>query len=132
MLRRTLDTASGIALHDDEIAPLDVAEAGQLLPPRPAREAGAAGHAIGDGADLEHLVGRPGADPCRDESSDDPGRCDCEHLTPRDAAVHSITSSARATVAGGRVMPIASPVNRLTTRWNCVGCSTGRSDGLAP
>src|SRR5262245_37937779 len=45
---------------------------------------------------------------------------------------HSITSSARAMTAGGTVRPSARAVTRLITRSNLVGCSTGRSGGLAP
>jgi hypothetical protein len=45
---------------------------------------------------------------------------------------HSITSLARASSVGGTVMPSALAVLRLTTSSNLVGCSIGRSAGLAP
>jgi hypothetical protein len=45
---------------------------------------------------------------------------------------YSITSSARASSIGGTVRPMALPVLRLTISSNLVGCSTGRSLGLAP
>src|SRR5215468_1052749 len=45
---------------------------------------------------------------------------------------YSITSSARASSDGGTVRPSALAVLRLITSSNLVGCSTGRSDGLAP
>jgi len=45
---------------------------------------------------------------------------------------HSITSSARASSDGGTVRPSALAVMRLITSSNLVGCSTGRSEGLAP
>jgi hypothetical protein len=45
---------------------------------------------------------------------------------------HSITSSAIASSVGGMVRPSALAVVRLMTRSNLVGCSTGRSPGLAP
>src|SRR5215475_14543279 len=45
---------------------------------------------------------------------------------------HSITSSARASSIGEISMPSAFAVIRLMTRSNLVGCSTGRSAGLAP
>src|SRR6266849_749774 len=45
---------------------------------------------------------------------------------------HSITSSARASNDGGMRRPSALAVLRLTTSSNLVGCSTGRSAGLAP
>src|SRR5262249_52999487 len=45
---------------------------------------------------------------------------------------YSITSSARASTDGGMVRPRALAVLRLMTSSNFVGCSTGRSAGLAP
>src|SRR5262245_22166586 len=54
---------------------------------------------------------------------------------PRDkgaASTHSITSSARAKMDGGTSIPIALAALRLTTNWNFVGCSTGKSAGFAP
>src|SRR5258705_9566869 len=45
---------------------------------------------------------------------------------------HSITSSARASSVGGTVRPSALAVLRLMTSSNLVGCTTGRSEGLAP
>jgi hypothetical protein len=46
------------------------------------------------------------------------------------AAVHSITSSARAMTVGGISRPSALAVLRLMTRSNLVGCTTGRSAGF--
>src|SRR5262249_37370269 len=48
------------------------------------------------------------------------------------AALHSITSSARARNDSGMVSPSALAVVRLTTNSNLVGCSTGMSPGFAP
>src|SRR5262245_47803346 len=48
------------------------------------------------------------------------------------APPHSITLSARKTRPAGISYPIASAVLRLITSSNVVGCSTGRSAGLAP
>jgi hypothetical protein len=45
---------------------------------------------------------------------------------------HSITRSARTSSDGGMVRPSALAVLRLMTSSNLVGCSTGRSAGLAP
>jgi hypothetical protein len=45
---------------------------------------------------------------------------------------HWMTSSARASTEGGIVRPSAFAVRRLMTSSNFVGCSTGRSAGLAP
>src|SRR5262249_50868255 len=48
------------------------------------------------------------------------------------AALHSITSSARARNDSGIVRPIAFAVLRLMTSSNFVGCSTGMSFGCLP
>src|SRR5262249_23175937 len=48
------------------------------------------------------------------------------------AFTHSITSSARASNVARISTPTAFAVVRLMTRSNLVGCSTGRSAGLAP
>src|SRR5262249_2528819 len=48
------------------------------------------------------------------------------------AALHSITSSARASSAAEMSMPSAFATIRLTTRSNLTGCSTGMSAGLVP
>src|SRR5713226_2705600 len=47
-------------------------------------------------------------------------------------ADHWITSSARSSSDGGIVRPSAFAVLRLITSSNLVGCSMGRSAGLAP
>jgi hypothetical protein len=47
-------------------------------------------------------------------------------------AAYRITSSAWKRRVGGMVRPSASAVLRLMTSSNVVGCSTGRSAGLAP
>src|SRR5262249_60629461 len=48
------------------------------------------------------------------------------------AALHSITSSARASTVLGTSMLSDSPVLRLLTRWNLVGSTTGSSSGFSP
>ena len=48
------------------------------------------------------------------------------------AALHSITSSARARSIGGTARPSVLAVCALMTSSNLVGCSTGRSAGFAP
>jgi len=45
---------------------------------------------------------------------------------------HSITLSARVNSDAGIVRPSAFAVLTLITNWNFVGCSTGKSAGLAP
>src|SRR5262245_27156428 len=45
---------------------------------------------------------------------------------------HSITSSARVSIVGGRSRPNALAALRLITSSNFVGCSTGRSAGFKP
>jgi hypothetical protein len=52
---------------------------------------------------------------------------DASPLTP-----HRITLSARASTFGGNVRPICFAAFRLMMNSNIVGCSTGRSEGLAP
>jgi len=50
----------------------------------------------------------------------------------REAAGYSITSSAISRKSRGIVRPSAFAVFRLMTSSNLVGCSTGRSEGIAP
>jgi hypothetical protein len=45
---------------------------------------------------------------------------------------YSITALAVATSAGDNSRPSALAVLRLITKWNFVGCCTGRSDGFSP
>src|SRR5262249_29710180 len=52
-----------------------------------------------------------------------------DELAPPD---HSITSSARASSAGGMVRPRALAALRLITNSYLVGACTGRSDGFSP
>src|SRR5262249_30078126 len=47
------------------------------------------------------------------------------------AALHSITSSARASKVGGISRPSARAVCRLITNSNLVGCTTGKPPGFA-
>jgi hypothetical protein len=47
-------------------------------------------------------------------------------------AIHSITASARASIAGGTVRPSILAVSVLMTNSKLVDCATGRSAGLAP
>src|SRR5215469_8457011 len=60
-----------------------------------------------------------------------PRRCAAEQRD-EGAALHSITSSARASSVGGTSKPKALAVFRLTTNSNLVPCCTGRSAGFAP
>jgi hypothetical protein len=48
------------------------------------------------------------------------------------SCVYSITLSARSRIEFGILIPSVLAVFRLTTRSNLVGCSTGKSAGLAP
>src|SRR5262249_29249319 len=58
--------------------------------------------------------------------------CRPAHERDERAAVHSITSSARASSIAGRSSPAALALLRLITSSNAVGCTTGRSAGLVP
>src|SRR5262245_42298159 len=51
---------------------------------------------------------------------------------PQRKVRYSITSSARASSVAGTSMPSALAVAKLMTNSNLVGCTTGRSAGLAP
>src|SRR5438034_10136080 len=65
------------------------------------------------------------------DGQDKPGH-DADGTVGPDGKCYSITSSARARRACGTVRPSAWAVLRLITSSNLVGCSTGRSAGLAP
>src|SRR5262249_3967268 len=60
-----------------------------------------------------------------------PRSCAAEQRDER-PALHSITSSARASRLSGTVRPSTLAVVKLITRSNLVGCSTGMSAGFAP
>jgi len=61
-----------------------------------------------------------------------PYRSHAPEQTDELAPPHSITSSARASSVGGTVRPSARAVGRLMTSSNLLGCTTGKSAGLAP
>src|SRR5438034_10557265 len=66
--------------------------------------------------------------PCRER----PRGCGAAEQRNEFAAPHSITSSARCCKNHGTSSPSAVAVLRLMTRSNLVGCTTGKSPGLAP
>jgi hypothetical protein len=57
-------------------------------------------------------------------------RTGCEQSQQRGS--YSITASARAMSIGGTSRPSALALRRLMINSKCVGCSTGRSEGLLP
>src|SRR6516165_5965136 len=61
-----------------------------------------------------------------------PRHCRAAEQCDERAALHSITWSASASMLSGITSPSAFAVFRLITNSNLVGCSTGRSAGLAP
>src|SRR5262249_44457402 len=61
-----------------------------------------------------------------------PRRCRAAEQRDERAALHSITSSARASSVGGTSRPSALAVLRFTISSNLVGCCTGRSAGFSP
>src|SRR5262249_18759731 len=83
-------------------------------------------------------IGRPGIDKCDNRDRllrarrERPRRCYAAEQRDELASPHSITSSARASSVGGTSIPSVFAVLRLITSSNLVGCSTGRSAGLAP
>src|SRR3954452_12067093 len=98
--------------------------------------------AVGQGSGAAAVLGRAGSaddrqgDRGKHERCDPPPRRSCLVDRTRrrtgSASFHSITSSARARSDCGTVMPSLLAVFRLMTSSNLVGCSTGRSAGLAP
>src|SRR5206468_4227925 len=114
--------APGSAALDYGVLPRDPTQLAQTLQERIVERIGADG-----GTDPEDL---PGPLPLSGKR-----RCE-EHQTraseERAPVHHSISSSARRSSDGGIVRPRALAVLRLITSSNLVGCSTGRSPGLAP
>ncbi len=60
------------------------------------------------------------------------GACERDEHEPSAEGGYGITSSARRSRESGTVSPSAFAVLRLMTRSNLVGCSIGKSPGLAP
>src|SRR4030095_15291381 len=123
----TFLTSLGIAVLNDKVLALDVAEIAQPLPEslqtRIGVKGGRAGTEPTDPVHFRRLL-RVGAEGCQEEAKDEH---DGEYKS-----LHLITSSAWKSMLGGIVIPSAWAVLRLITNSNFVGCSTGRSAGLAP
>src|SRR5262245_2923120 len=115
------------AVFDRQILSLDVAGFAQSLAERVhkrcRRRAGRPG--VEDADHRHRLLLRPG-DARRGEEAAGHG------ADERSTFHYSITRSARASSDGGIVRPSALAVFRLISRSNLVGCSTGKSPGLAP
>src|SRR5216683_1967120 len=106
-----------------------VAEREQSLPQRPKVWLGGSGRSRGENGDAAAApVLRPGG--ARQQERPSGGKD--ETARQRCACGHSITSSARISIACGIAKPSALAVFRLMTSSNLFGCSTGRSAGLAP
>src|SRR5262245_54636947 len=109
------------SVFDGNVLPLDIAKVAQALP-----KVIPVGRVVYD-ADARHPAARllrPRRQrPCRRRAADERDKL---------AALHSITSSARARSEAGTSRPVAFAVARLFTSSNLVGCTTGRSAGLAP
>src|SRR5262249_3717474 len=122
-----VDPILRISIVDDNILALNPPELAQPLPERLKQ-----GRSVGRGRQTKktyprHLFSllrlrgaRPGED-ARANRADE-----------RSPVHHSITWSARSSTDWGIVSPSAFAVLRLITSSNFVGCSTGRSAGLAP
>ena len=114
------------SILDDDVLALDPPELTQPFPERLAGTAvtgGRAGREEADPIDLPRRL-RLGGERRGEEA---------EGASDEGSPVHYwITSSARASTAGGIVRPSALAVLRLITNSNFVGCSTGRSAGFAP
>jgi len=117
----------GIAVLNDEVLALDIAEVVQTLPEslqtRIGVKGGRAGTEPTDPVHFRRLL-RFG-DKRRHE--DTQGKRDAEH-----ACCHWSTSSAWKSSVGGIVRPRALAALRLMTSSNLMGRSTGRSAGVAP
>src|SRR5712692_8048182 len=116
----------GISIFDHEVATLDVTEVTQSLTEGLA-QVGIRGQVERQEAyssDLGRLLGLNG---------EGRGEKAARHRTEECPPMHYwSTSSARWSNEGGIVSPSALAVLRLMTSSNFVGCSTGRSPGLAP
>src|SRR5262249_47516788 len=123
--RQTIYFAVGIADIEEDVTTLDIPKRLHVGPQR-LRE-GSAGFARKDEWNAENRNRRLLC-PRRER----PRRRRAAEQRDEVAALHSITSSARASSVAGTVTPSASAVLRLITRSNFVGCSTGISAGFAP
>src|SRR5262245_59628203 len=126
----------GIAVFNHEVAALDVTEVTQSLE-EGLNHVGGSGHVEGQEAyssDLGRLLGL-GSERAEGAEEGAPVHHRCPSLSFRTSTAptsHSITWSARCSSDGGIFRPSALAVLRLMTSSNLVGCSTGRSLGLAP
>ena len=124
--RHRLRLLSAKSILQRDRPPLDIAELAQSFAERADTPNGLVDGAVTEDAhrrDSGRLLGLSGER--RGEET--------EGASDEGAPVHYwITSSARASTDGGIVRPSALAVFRLITSSNFVGCSTGRSAGLAP
>ena len=105
---------------NDNVLALDIAQVAQarpqrLYPVRPSRSG--TEPQVPDPRDLRRLLRGRRERPTRHPAAGE------KHYEA--AAGHSMTSSARARIAGGIVRPSALAVLRLMTNWKLVACSTG-------
>src|SRR5262249_1458313 len=123
--RQPIELSLGPAVFDRQILALNITDLLQALakgPQAPCRPVRRLGIEMADHRHRRLLRAR------RERPR---GRCAAEQRDER-AAIHSITSSAMASTPGGMVRPSVLAVLRLMTNSNLVGCSTGKSAGLAP
>src|SRR5262249_3522618 len=121
---QAIDLSLRKAGFDNDILPLDIALLLQPLPECGDDACGISGASLAQIPDHRHCPLLRAQPPHHSHRS---GK-DHQKL----AAVHSITSSARARIEGGTVRPSSFAVLRLTTSSNVVGCWTGRSAGFEP
>src|SRR5262249_19248062 len=115
-----------VSVLNDDVLILDVPEASETLAKPLHSWRSSAWPTAEEEAYAGHLRGRL---PLSGERRDEEGGGARDEGSP----IHYwITSSARASTEGGMVRPSAFAVLRLITSSNLVGCSTGRSAGLAP
>lgn len=123
--QRAVDiSAAELHVVDLQVAALLVAEQLQLLHECTLRGRRRCREENAEAKDFRRLAGRP--------RRGRPQHCRAQKQRKDTSAVHSMTSSARSRIVGGIVRPSSRAVFKLTTSSNLVGCSIGRSAGLAP
>src|SRR5262249_9594046 len=122
-----VDPTLRISIVDDNILALKPPELAQPLPERVEQE-----RPIGRGREAKKTYPRHLSRLLRVGGERRGEEAPPEHTYERSTLHYSITSSARARSDGGIVRPRAFAVSRLMISSTLVGCSMGRSAGLAP
>src|SRR6266536_6605742 len=140
-LRQALKLSLRESILDGDVFSFNPAKLAQLLPKRLQEDRDTGSSAIIQvtyAGDFPCLLRAGKRNICQKKSCQQPGSDSLLHvfflascLTPF-ASFHLISLLARASTSGGIITPICLAVLRFITNSNFVGCSTGRSAGLAP